>query len=152
MPNCTGTSTYGPNSFQITSNASKPKVGQLTLTYTLSNGLITDACISYNPQNGNNSQQFAVTFTGTAPAYSGTLTDQPLQNPWNVPGEPGYKYGTFSFTPPTSSNANGSLTGTASKSPILTDDTINWESDPGVGQDEDGKEAQQKAAHPGEGY
>jgi hypothetical protein len=123
-------STFGPNNFEITSNANKPKIGQLSLTYTLNNdSTITNASVTYTPPAGNgNSETFNVTFTGTQAPYSGVPSTQPIPNNWNVPGEGAYKYATFSFTPP-ANGAAGTFTGQASKSEITEDDTIAWEAD-----------------------
>ena len=128
-------STFGPFNFEVTSNSAKPKIGQLTLTYTLNtNGTITDASVSYTPPNGNNGDTFDVTFSGTTAPYSGVPTTEPISGNWNVPGEGAYKYATFSFTPPAGSNL-GTLTGVASKTQITgVDDTISWEADPSVNE------------------
>ena len=74
----------------------------------------------------------------TSAPYTGTAANEPLTPPWNVPGEGGYKYVTFSFTPPAGS-APGSLTGACNKDPIQHDDeSINWEADSSTGMDEEG--------------
>ena len=125
-------SQFGPFNFEITSESAKPKTGQLSLTYTIDQyGAISGASVTYTAPNGN-SQSFNVTFTGTSAPYPGTLTDQPLQNAWNVPQQGAYKYGSFSFSPPTTTPpTNGTFTGTISKDPLAGDvDTIGWEADP----------------------
>jgi hypothetical protein len=123
--------TTGSFPFQVTSEASKPKVGTLVLTYTLNgDGTITGASILYDPGNGNSSQTIAITFSRNAATYQGVPTTQPIPHNWNVPGQGAYKYATFSFTPPTVSNT-GTFTGSASKNQLpATTDTITWEADP----------------------
>jgi hypothetical protein len=126
-------STFGPFNFEVTSNASKPKIGQLTLTYTLNgDGSITGASVDYTPGNGSSDSSFGVTFTGTTSPYSGNNNPDPIPGNWNVPGEGAFKHASFVFSPPTVSTG-GTLTGTATKSSIKKDDTsINWEADPSV--------------------
>jgi hypothetical protein len=123
--------TTGSFPFQVTSEASKPKVGTLVLTYTLNgNGTITGASILYDPGNGDKSQTIGIAFTGNAATYQGEASPKPIPHNWNVPGQGAYKYATFSFTPPTGSNT-GTFTGSASKNPLpATTDTITWEADP----------------------
>jgi hypothetical protein len=121
---------FGAFNFEVTSNAAKPKIGQLTLKYTLNDdGSITAATLEYNKPNQGGTQSIAVTVTGTSAPYSGVGTTEPLDPPWNVPGEGNYKYLTFSYTPTTGS-ANGTWTGRAGKDPLAGDEnSINWEAD-----------------------
>jgi hypothetical protein len=146
--------TTGSFPFQVTSEASKPKVGTLVLTYTLNgDGTITGASILYDPGNGNSTQTILITFTGTAAPYSGVPTTQPIPNNWNVPGQGAYKYATFSFSPP-AGTFTGTFTGSASKNPLPLDTTtITWEADPTVplpiGQKAAHKPAHKAAAHKG---
>jgi hypothetical protein len=132
------TTPFGPFNFEVTSKAAKPKIGQLSLSYTLSyineSNQITCATITYSPPNNGTSQSFDVTFTGTAPPYSGGSPTVAMTSNWNVPGEGVSKYATFSFTPPAGGSL-GTLTGTASKDPIAGEDnTITFEADPSVGE------------------
>lgn len=141
--------TTGSFPFEVTSEASKPKVGTIVLTYTLNgDGTITGASILYDPGNGGNTQTIAITFSGTAAPYSGVPTTEPIPNNWNVPGQGAYKYATFSFTPPAGSNT-GTFTGSASNKPLAAaSDTINWEADPSTTLPK-GQKAAHKAAHKG---
>jgi hypothetical protein len=118
--------------FEITSNASKPKIGGLALTYTQqADGSLTNAVATYFPPNNGKSQDITVTFTGTSAPYAGQNND--IQPPWNIPGGGGpFKSATFSFTPATSAPNSGTLTGTANKEPTPKDPDITWESDPSV--------------------
>jgi len=141
-------STFGPFNFEVTSNASKPKIGQLTLTYTLNaDGSITGASVYYQPPSGNDTSNFNVTFTGTTSPYSGNDDPDPIPNNWNVPGEGAYKHASFLFTPPTATSG-GTLTGTATKDSIKKDDpSINWEADPTVMAPEGGGEHHHHKKH-----
>jgi hypothetical protein len=122
--------TFGAFPFEVTSNSNKPKIGSLQLTYTLNDdGSITNANLVYNPPNNGTTQAIPVTVTGTSAPYTGSGTTEPLDPPWNVPGEGNYKYLQFSFTPP-SNGVNGTWTGQASKDPITAgSDSITWEAD-----------------------
>ena len=146
--------TTGSFPFEVTSEANKPKVGSLVLTYTLNgNGTITGASILYDPGNGDKSQTIGIAFTGNAATYQGEASPKPIPHNWNVPGQGAYKYATFSFTPPTVSNT-GTFTGSASKNPLQGDTTtITWEADPAVplpiGQKAAHKPAHKAAAHKG---
>ena len=122
---------FGAFNFEVTSNASKPKIGQLTLKYTLNDdGSITDATLEYNKPNQGGTQSIAVTVSGTSAPYSGAGTNEPIDPPWNVPGEGNYKYLTFSYTP-TANGVNGTWNGQASKDNSIAGDpeSINWEAD-----------------------
>ena len=150
-------STFGPFPFEVTSNAAKPKIGTLTLTYTLdTDGSISDASVTYStppPPPGGHTQSFDVTFSGTAAPYSGVPTTQPIPHNWNVPQQGAYKYATFLFSPP-AGTFTGTFTGQASKNPLPLDtDTITWEADPAVplpiGQKAAHKPAHKAAAHKG---
>jgi hypothetical protein len=142
--------TTGSFPFQVTSEANKPKVGTLVLTYTLNgDGTITGASILYDPGNGNSTQTIAITFSGTAAAYSGVPTTQPIPNNWNVPNQGAYKYATFLFSPP-AGTFTGTFTGQASKDPLAaTSDTITWEADPTVPLPKGQKAVHKAAAHKG---
>jgi hypothetical protein len=137
-------STFGPFNFKVTSKASKPKIGQLTLNYTLNaDGTITNASVDYVPPAGTNNSNFTVTFDGVGPVYSGNNDPDPIPNNWNVPGEGAYKHASFLFKPP-AAGSGGTLTGTATKDSKRKDDpSITWESDPSVvpekGDDDDGR-------------
>jgi hypothetical protein len=127
-------SQFGPNPFQVTSNAGKPKIGTLYLTYTLnSDGTITGASFTYQQNPGLPPlQTYNVDFSGSTAPYSGSLNPTTMSPPLNVPGEGNYKSGTLNFTPPTTSPVTaGSLTGTFSTAPGITttDDNITWEAD-----------------------
>jgi len=142
--------TTGSFPFQVTSEASKPKVGTLVLTYTLNeDGTITGASILYDPGNGNSTQTIAITFSGTVAPYSGVPTTQPIPHNWNVPQQGAYKYATFLFSPP-AGTFTGTFTGQASKNPLPLDtDTITWEADPAVPLPIGQKAAHKAAAHKG---
>jgi len=123
--------TTGDYPFQITSQSAKPKVGGLSLTYTVNNdGTISSASAVYNPANGNNSQTIPLTFSGTAAPYTAVPTTQPIPNGWNVPNQGVFFYASFTFSPP-AGTFTGTLTGSASKDPLPgTVDNITWEADP----------------------
>lgn len=124
--------TTGSFPFEVTSEASKPKVGTIVLTYTPEpDGSIKDASIRYDPENGDKSQTIHIAFGAmTAAPYEGKAHPEPIPNNWNVPGQGAYKYATFKFSPPAGTFA-GTFTGKASKNPIKEDNTtITWEADP----------------------
>lgn len=142
--------TTGSFPFQVTSEASKPKVGTLVLTYTLNgDGTITGASILYDPGNGDKSQTIGIAFGAmTAAPYSGEASPKPIPHNWNVPQQGAYKYATFLFSPP-AGTFTGTFTGQASKNPLPLDtDTITWEADPTVPLPI-GQKAAHKPAHKG---
>ena len=130
-------STFGPHNFQVTSNSAKPKIGTLSLTYTLNvDGTITGASFTYQKNPGQPPlQTYNATFSGNCAPYSGTPNPATMSPPLNVPGEGNYKSGSLSFTPPTTNPVTaGTLTGNFSEADTITDDDpdISWESDASV--------------------
>src|SRR5260370_24913066 len=96
-------STFGPNNFEVTSNPGKPKIGQLSLTYTLNgDGTITGASFTYQQNPGQPPlQTYNVTFSGTSAPYAGAINPATMSPPLNIPGEGHYISGSLSFSPPT---------------------------------------------------
>jgi len=143
-------STFGPNNFQVTSNATKPKIGTLSLTYTLNtDGTITGASCTDRKNAGQPPlQTYNVTFSGTSAPYAGVPNPSTMDPPLNVPGEGNYKSGSLSFSPPTTNPVfAGALTGSFGTAPSVAGDDpdINWEADAGTGD----PEATRKGASPG---
>jgi hypothetical protein len=139
-------SNFGPFPFQVTSNAAKPKIGTLMLTYTLyDNGTITGASFTYLQDPGKPPiQTKQVTFMGASAPYTGFANPPTMNPPLHVPGEGEYQSASFSFTPPTASPLNaGSLTGSFSEADTITDDDpdISWVADPSVPEPEEYKTA-----------
>jgi hypothetical protein len=137
--------TFGPFPFQVTSNAAKPKIGTLSLTYTLNdNGTITGASITYLQDPGKPPiQTKQVTFMGASAPYTGFPNPPTMNPPLHVPQEGEYQSGSLTFTPPTTNPLNkGSLTGSFSETAITDDDPdISWEADPSVPEPEEFKTA-----------
>jgi hypothetical protein len=140
---------FGPFPFQVTSNSAKPKIGTLTLTYTLNdNGTITGASFTYVQDPGKPpSQTKQVTFMGACAPYTGFPNPPTMNPPLHVPQEGNYQTASLSFTPPTTNPVTaGTLTGRFSEADTITDDDpdISWEADPSVPEP-----MGQKAASPG---
>ena len=144
--------TFGPNKFLVTSNASKPKIGTLSLEYTLNpDGTITGAKFTYQQNPGQPPlQTYDVTFSGTSAPYTGHPNPTTMSPKLNIPGEDQYQSGTLNFSPPTPNTTPpflGSLTGSFSTSTGIAgiDPDITWEADSGTGD----PEAARKGASPG---